>query len=108
MQETQEMYSQALGWEDPPEEEMATHSSILVWKIRQRSLVGYSPRVCKKSDTTEHVNREKTMCSFRGNFLNFSLHFVYYFASSKKNCKNDICVCVIYKKEKLMNREASL
>ena len=22
-----------LGWEDPPEEEMATHSSILAWKI---------------------------------------------------------------------------
>ena len=23
----------SLGWEDPLEEEMATHSSILVWKI---------------------------------------------------------------------------
>ena len=23
-----------LGWEDPPEEEMATHSSILTWKIQ--------------------------------------------------------------------------
>ena len=25
------------------EEEVATHSSILVWEITQRSLVGYSP-----------------------------------------------------------------
>ena len=25
---------QSLGWEDPPEKEMATHSSILAWKIR--------------------------------------------------------------------------
>ena len=25
---------QSLGWEDPLEEEMATHSSILAWKIR--------------------------------------------------------------------------
>ena len=33
MQETQEMQIQALGWEDPLEEEMATHSSILVCKI---------------------------------------------------------------------------
>ena len=30
MQETQ---VQSLGWEDPQEEEMATHSSILSWKI---------------------------------------------------------------------------
>ena len=33
MQETQEMWVQSLGWEDPLEEEMATHSSILAWKI---------------------------------------------------------------------------
>ena len=32
MQETQEMYSQALGQEDPLEKEMATHSSILAWE----------------------------------------------------------------------------
>ena len=30
MQETQ---VRSLGWEDPLEEEMATHSSILAWKI---------------------------------------------------------------------------
>ena len=28
----QEMQAQFLGWEDPLEEEMATHSSILAWK----------------------------------------------------------------------------
>ena len=32
---------------------MATHSSILAWKIPWRSLVGYSPWGCKESDTTE-------------------------------------------------------
>ena len=32
-QETQEMRVRFLGWEDPLEEEMATHSSILAWKI---------------------------------------------------------------------------
>ena len=31
MQETQEMWVQSLGWEDPLEEEMATHSRILAW-----------------------------------------------------------------------------
>ena len=33
MQETQETRVQSLGREDPLEEEMATHSSILGWKI---------------------------------------------------------------------------
>ena len=33
MQETQETQVQSLGWEDPLEEEMVTHSSILAWKI---------------------------------------------------------------------------
>ena len=33
MQETQEMQVWSLGWEDPLEEEMAIHSSILAWKI---------------------------------------------------------------------------
>ena len=33
MQETQETWVRSLGGEDPLEEEMATHSSILAWKI---------------------------------------------------------------------------
>ena len=33
MQEMQEMWVQSLAWEDPLEEEMATYSSILAWKI---------------------------------------------------------------------------
>ena len=33
MQELQEMQVQSLGWEDLLEEGMATHSSILAWRI---------------------------------------------------------------------------
>ena len=33
MQETQETQIPSLGREDPLEEEMATHSSILAWRI---------------------------------------------------------------------------
>ena len=33
MQETQEMWVQSLGQEDPREEGMTTHSSILAWRI---------------------------------------------------------------------------
>ena len=29
----QEMWVQSLGWEDPLEKEMVTHSCILAWKI---------------------------------------------------------------------------
>ena len=33
MQETQEMQVRSLSGEDPPEEEMATRSSVLAWEI---------------------------------------------------------------------------
>ena len=29
----QETWVQSLGWKDPPEKEMASHSSIFAWKI---------------------------------------------------------------------------
>ena len=34
MQETQEIGVCSLGWDDPLEEEMATHFSILTWRIQ--------------------------------------------------------------------------
>ena len=50
----QETRVRSLGREDPLEKEMATHSSILVWKSHgQRSLEGYRPQGHKESDTTE-------------------------------------------------------
>ena len=33
MQEMEETLVQSLGWEDPPEKQMATYSSILAWEI---------------------------------------------------------------------------
>ena len=33
MQETKEMRVKSLGQEDPLEEEMATHSNVLAWRI---------------------------------------------------------------------------
>ena len=49
----QEMWLLSLGGENPQEEGMATHSSVLAWKShRQRGLVGYSTRGCKELDTT--------------------------------------------------------
>ena len=54
MQETQ---VQSLGWEDALEKEMASHSSILAWKIPwTQSLVGYRPWGRKELDTTERLH----------------------------------------------------
>ena len=35
----------SLGWEDPLEKGMATHSSILAWRIPWTMELGYGPRV---------------------------------------------------------------
>ena len=35
MQEIQETWVPSLGWKDPLEEGMATHSSILAWRVPQ-------------------------------------------------------------------------
>ena len=47
-----------LGQEDPLEEDTATHSSILAWRIPRdkRRLEGYSPWGHKESDRTERLN----------------------------------------------------
>ena len=51
MQETQ---VQSLNWEDPLEKGIATHSSILAWRIRWREEpTGVQSMDCKESDTTE-------------------------------------------------------
>ena len=50
----QDTWVQSLGGEDPLKRGMATHSSLLAWRIHgQRSLAGYSPWGCKELDTTE-------------------------------------------------------
>ena len=47
---------QSLGWEDPLEKGMATHSSILAWRIPWTAeTVGYSSWSCKELDTTEQL-----------------------------------------------------
>ena len=48
------MWVQSLGQEDPLEEGMATHSSILLGQSHgQRSLVTYSPQGHRELDMTE-------------------------------------------------------
>ena len=62
----QETWVQFLGWEDPLEKGMATHSSILVWRIPWTE----EPGGCnlwdhKESDTTEQLTRSLSIQLFR-------------------------------------------
>ena len=62
-----------LGWEDPLEEGMATHSSILAWRIpmdRGAWQAGYSPCGHKELDITEWLSTAQT--SFIGVSRNLS------------------------------------
>ena len=53
----QETWVQSLGSEDPLEEEMAIHSSIVAWSPQgQRSLAGYSAWDHSESYMTEQLS----------------------------------------------------
>ena len=54
-------WARSLGQEDPLEKEMATHSSILVWKIPwTEEPAGYSPWGRKELDMTEATEHTST------------------------------------------------
>ena len=69
MQETQ---VPSLGWEDPLEEGMATHSSILAWRIPwTEEPGGLRSMGCKESNTTEQLTHTHIFP-----FRVFSLNYV--------------------------------
>ena len=52
-----ETWVRSLGWEDPLEKEMATHSRILAWRIPwMEELGGLQSTGHKESDTTERLH----------------------------------------------------
>ena len=52
----QETWVPSLGWEDPLEKEVATHSSIHAWKIPwTKEPGGLQSWGCKESDMTEQL-----------------------------------------------------
>ena len=66
----QETWVRSLGWEDPLEKRMATHSSILAWRApwteepgKLQSMPGYSPWGHKELDTTEQLSLMPTAIS---------------------------------------------
>ena len=66
MQKTQEMQVQFLGWEAPLEKDMATHPSILAWKMPWTEEPGglhTGPWSHKKSAQLKQLNMHTTRCS---------------------------------------------
>ena len=53
MQETQETWVRSLSREDPLEEGMATHSSILAWRIPRTEEPGGLQSIASQIDMTE-------------------------------------------------------
>ena len=66
-----EMWVQSLGWEDPLEKGMATHSSIHTVEFHGL----YSPRGRKELDMTERLSLHFIrFCYFQRNFLQNQFH----------------------------------
>ena len=63
----------SMDWEDPLEEGMATHSSILAWRIPMDSVAGYSPWGGKESDTTKQLSTH-TAYIYRDTCLYIYIH----------------------------------
>ena len=76
---TRKIWVRSLGWEDPLEEGMATHSSILLPGEfhGQRTPVGYSPRGLKESDTTEQLTLSLILAVMSANNFLGGLPFVF-------------------------------
>ena len=89
------MWVWSLGWEDPLEEEMATHSSFLVWRIpwteEPDGLQSMGPQRVKHEWGTEHDSTQsgkkrkglslqvmplETVSYLRADFMTFSLRLV--------------------------------
>ena len=64
----QDTYVRSLGWEDLLQKEMATHYSILAWRIPGTEEHGsYSPWCHKELDMTEQLN--SSLCGYIINLL---------------------------------------
>ena len=83
------------GWENPLVKVMATHSSILAWRIPWTEEVsGYSPWGCKELDMTKHIN-SFTFTHFK--FLYLIILYIYTFGTFYILCILYIsCIFILY------------
>ena len=60
MQDTEEMWVRSLGWKDPLGEGIATHSSILAWRIPWTEEPGGLQSMGKELDTAEAIQHAQS------------------------------------------------
>ena len=87
-----ETWVQSLGWDDPLEKLMTTHSNILAWRISMDTgawWAMYGPWGHRDSDTTEHSTACHSDFQLIPIFLPLMLHSSYlcYVWVSKARCK---------------------
>ena len=92
----------SLGWEDPLEKEMATHSSILAWKIAwTKELVGYSPWGAKSRTRLSDFTHTHTLCP---KFLECVLGLInYQYSAPGINTINLCSICLREKQLLIIN-----
>ena len=76
MHEIQETWGRFRGWEDPLEKEMATHSSILAWKIPWTEEPGGLPSMGSQGirhDWAQHSNKDEAKPSAQWHAINWIL-----------------------------------
>ena len=56
-----EMWVLSLSWEDPPEEGMATHSSIPAWRIPWTEVPSWLQAVADMTEMTQHTRKHTLM-----------------------------------------------
>ena len=82
MQETQEMQVQSPNWEDPLEKEMATHSSILAWRIPWTE----GPGGIQSTESQSSTRLSKTECTRVHTHTHTHTRTKWYIRNSKSNC----------------------
>ena len=111
----QETQVWSLGWENPLEQGMATHSSALVWRIlgTEEPVVGYSSWSRKESEMTErlslHANYQSTVNHHNLSFISFNILLLgIYYSSFPDNsiaylliCHSFIITCISLLEDKI-------
>ena len=72
-----ETWVQSLGWEDPLEEAMATHSSMLAWRIPMDS-GAWGPWGREELDTTERLSTQHSSNKFNAKLENFPSSSIFF------------------------------
>ena len=104
MQEMQETWIQSLGQGDPLEEEMATHSSILAWRIpwaeepdglQSTGLQRLGHNLGTKQQTVPTFKIEELIIVVDGDRAYSHDHFVMYVYTESLCCTSEsICYCM--------------